>query len=440
MSGIPSSRRPATLASLAAELGVSRTTVSNAYNRPDQLSAPLRARVLEAARRLGYPGPDPVARSLRTRKAGAVGLLLTEALSYAFRDPVATGFLEGLALACEEAGQGLLLVPVSPEQEDVTAVHQAGVDGFVVYSVREDDPHFLAVLERPLPTVVCDQPHGVEGVDRVGVDDRAGMLALARHLAGLGHRRIGVLCMRLGTGHHDGPADLERPGLDSIGKVLQQLPAVTGSPLNLQDELQGCLPRSIFSNPCPAVCDRDLSLWTGREWDAYRKGFEEKQTASREIGPAPPAGSVRAMGGSREILPNEVSPRVQRPQHVLFGLASRRPATYGTYDSRAGAPLILVRSPSLSRFEAIERRAPRTGPRVGTSSPAERLDRISSRCASEWGSPIGCSWRWPETQLRAWLRSAQATCSDTSGSRSRSIHRALQLGPLWAPIASLCPG
>ena len=182
MAGPPNVRRPATLASLAAELGVSRTTVSNAYNRPDQLSAPLRARVLEAARRLGYPGPDPVARSLRTRKAGAVGLLLTEALSYAFRDPAATGFLEGLALACEQAGQGLLLVPVSPEHADVTAVHQAGVDGFVVYSVREDDPHFLAVLERPVPTVVCDQPIGVEGVDRVGVDDRAGMLALARHL------------------------------------------------------------------------------------------------------------------------------------------------------------------------------------------------------------------------------------------------------------------
>jgi DNA-binding LacI/PurR family transcriptional regulator len=210
MAGPPNVRRPATLASLAAELGVSRTTVSNAYNRPDQLSAPLRARVLEAARRLGYPGPDPVARSLRTRKAGAVGLLLTEALSYAFRDPAATGFLEGLALACEQAGQGLLLVPVSPEQADVTAVHQAGVDGFVVYSVREDDPHFLAVLERPVPIVVCDQPMGVEGVDRVGVDDRAGMLGLTRHLTGLGHRRVGVLCMRLAAGHNDGPATPER--------------------------------------------------------------------------------------------------------------------------------------------------------------------------------------------------------------------------------------
>jgi DNA-binding LacI/PurR family transcriptional regulator len=226
MAGHPSARRPATLASLAAELGVSRTTVSNAYNRPDQLSAPLRARVLEAARRLGYPGPDPVARSLRTRKAGAVGLLLTEALSYAFRDPAATGFLEGLAMACEQAGQGLLLVPVSPEQVDVTAVHQAGVDGFVVYSVREDDPHFLAVLERPVPTVVCDQPVGVEGVDRVGVDDRAGMLALTRHIAALGHRRVGVLCMRLAAGRNDGPVSPERHAAASYPVQRERLAGI----------------------------------------------------------------------------------------------------------------------------------------------------------------------------------------------------------------------
>ncbi|MGH3593832.1 MAG: LacI family DNA-binding transcriptional regulator, partial [Pseudonocardiaceae bacterium] len=111
------SRRTATMAALAAELGVSRTTVSNAYNRPDQLSPELRERVLDAARRLGYPGPDPVARSLRTRQAGAVGLLLTEALSYAFQDPAAIRFLEGLAIACGDAGRGLLLVPASPDAD-----------------------------------------------------------------------------------------------------------------------------------------------------------------------------------------------------------------------------------------------------------------------------------------------------------------------------------
>jgi DNA-binding LacI/PurR family transcriptional regulator len=198
------------LASLAAELGVSRTTVSNAYNRPDQLSVQLRTRVLETARRLGYPGPDPVARSLRTRQARAVGLLLTEELSFAFRDPAALGFLEGLAGACEDAGQGLLLMPASKGDPDVTAVHQASVDGFVVYSVPEQDPHLAAVLERPLPTVVADQPMNVEGVDRVGVDDHGGMLMLAGHLTALGHRRIGVLCMRLDHTRNDGYADLAR--------------------------------------------------------------------------------------------------------------------------------------------------------------------------------------------------------------------------------------
>ncbi|GHF74448.1 LacI family transcriptional regulator [Amycolatopsis bartoniae] len=202
-------RRQATLASLAAELGVSRTTVSNAYNRPDQLSPELRRRVLETARRLGYPGPDPVARSLRTRKAGAVGLLLTENLSYAFRDPAAIGVLEGLALACEDAGVGLHLVPASPGRDDVAAVHRAGVDGFVVYSVPDDDPHLAAVLARPVPTVIIDQPQ-VDGLDRVGPDDASAITKLAEHLVGLGHRQVGVLCMRLARDRNDDFASLER--------------------------------------------------------------------------------------------------------------------------------------------------------------------------------------------------------------------------------------
>jgi DNA-binding LacI/PurR family transcriptional regulator len=211
------------LASLAAELGVSRTTVSNAYNRPDQLSVQLRTRVLETARRMGYPGPDPVARSLRTRQARAVGLLLTEELSFAFRDPAALGFLEGLAGACEDAGQGLLLMPASRDDPDVSTVHQASVDGFVVYSVPEHDPHLGAVLERPLPTVVADQPMNVSGVDRVGVDDRAGMLGLARHLAGLGHRRVGVVCMRLSNARYDGYADVDRQRYASLQVQRERL-------------------------------------------------------------------------------------------------------------------------------------------------------------------------------------------------------------------------
>ena len=50
---------------LAAELGVSPMTVSNAFNRPNQLSPDLRERIIGRARELGYAG--------RTRARAACG-------------------------------------------------------------------------------------------------------------------------------------------------------------------------------------------------------------------------------------------------------------------------------------------------------------------------------------------------------------------------------
>jgi DNA-binding LacI/PurR family transcriptional regulator len=201
MSRGPVPRRRATLASLAAELKVSRTTISNAYNRPDQLSADLRERVLAAAKELGYAGPDPLARSLRTRKAGAIGLVITEPLNYSFSDPAALGFVTGLAESCEEAGQGLLLVAAGPGRSvsDGTAAGlAASVDGFVVYSASDDDPYLAVISQRGLPVVVVDQPMDVPGASRVGIDDRAAMRSIAEYVVGLGHRQLGMLTMRLG--------------------------------------------------------------------------------------------------------------------------------------------------------------------------------------------------------------------------------------------------
>jgi DNA-binding LacI/PurR family transcriptional regulator len=69
------------LKSVAQAAGVSVSSVSNAYNKPEQLSEAVRAHILEVARAQGYAGPDAAARSLRSRRAGAVGLLFTEQLS-----------------------------------------------------------------------------------------------------------------------------------------------------------------------------------------------------------------------------------------------------------------------------------------------------------------------------------------------------------------------
>ncbi|MEH0844058.1 LacI family DNA-binding transcriptional regulator [Micromonospora sp. CPCC 205711] len=182
-----------TLQDVATAVGVSRSTVSNAYCRPDQLSAGLRARILEAARQLDYPGPNPTARSLRRGVVGAIGVLFTSQLSYAFTDPFAVRFLAGVAEAAERHGTSLLLVPLptDPTQARV-AVENAAVDGFCVYCA--DDSWVPDVIRRRGLPFVTTAPRADAGADRyVGIDERAAARAAADHLVSLGHRRVALL-------------------------------------------------------------------------------------------------------------------------------------------------------------------------------------------------------------------------------------------------------
>jgi DNA-binding LacI/PurR family transcriptional regulator len=194
-----------TLQTIADALGVSRTTVSNAYNRPNQLNPELRRKVLETAAALGYAGPDPAARRLRSGRSEAIGLLFCDTLSRAFADPAAMQFLQGLAGQTEPAGLPLLLLagPQPDGGDVVTAVREAVVDSFVVYSLPEDHPQIQAALERRVPVVVVDEPR-LPGMSFIGVDDRGGSRQAAQHLVDLGHRRFGAISMRVIDDDHPG--------------------------------------------------------------------------------------------------------------------------------------------------------------------------------------------------------------------------------------------
>jgi DNA-binding LacI/PurR family transcriptional regulator len=197
--------RRITLQLIADQLGCSAKTVSNAFNRPDQLSAATRARVLAKAADLGYAGPDPLAAALRRGRVGALGFAFANSLSYAFEDPVSTALLAGVSAVAQDAGAGLLLLPGSaPEQRNVAAVSGALIDGLLISSLADDDPLVDAAVHRGLPTVVVDQPYPAQLSGRggvapcwVGIDDRAAGEVAAEHLLTLGHRRIGVISFGL---------------------------------------------------------------------------------------------------------------------------------------------------------------------------------------------------------------------------------------------------
>jgi DNA-binding LacI/PurR family transcriptional regulator len=202
---MPADRPRVTLKRLAAEVGVSPMTVSNAFNRPDQLSPALRERILETARKRGYPGPDPLGRGLRRGRAGAIGVVSDTKLSYAFDDPAASAVIAGVCASAEEEGLGMLLVPAGGPAPLSSAV----IDGVVVYSVAQDDPLLALAVARRLPAVVIDQPTGT-GLSRVGIADEEAACAAGRHLTALGHRRFAVVSFALAPDGRTGPAELSR--------------------------------------------------------------------------------------------------------------------------------------------------------------------------------------------------------------------------------------
>jgi DNA-binding LacI/PurR family transcriptional regulator len=180
---------------VAHHVGTSTTTISNAFHHPERLSPGLRERILETAERLGYRA-DPTARGLRLQSTGAIGVLYTESLPFAFSDPAFSVFLRGVAEVLEAEGRTLQLLsgaPSLPGAQD--ALGNAAVDGAIWYGPVERDPRLRGLTHRRPPVVLVDADP-VEGLVTVDVDDEVGAAAIAHHLFGLGHREVALVVMR----------------------------------------------------------------------------------------------------------------------------------------------------------------------------------------------------------------------------------------------------
>ena len=234
--------KPPTLLDVARAAGVSRTTVSNAFNRPDQLSAELRQRVLQVAAELGYGGPNPAARALRTGRARTIGVLFYDTLAYAFTDQAAIEFLKGVAEICGREQAGMLILPAEAPEVLAQKVREVVVDGFIVYCLPDGSPLFEALAGRGLPVVAVDAPEFAGG-RRVLIDDEAGALAAGRHLVGLGHRAVGVVSLALAPDGRSGPVDAARRAaaryLDTISRYdgyAAALREVGAAPVGVEEE------------------------------------------------------------------------------------------------------------------------------------------------------------------------------------------------------------
>jgi DNA-binding LacI/PurR family transcriptional regulator len=138
--------------------------------------------------------------------------MFSERLSYAFTDPGAVGFLQGLTEATEEKGYELLLLPgMRGEHREVVSVRDAVVGAFCLYCMPDGHPAVQAAYERRLPVVIVDEPRSPGGFF-VGIDDRDGARQVAAHVAGLGHEHVAIVADRIVDDHGEGLAGPERIG------------------------------------------------------------------------------------------------------------------------------------------------------------------------------------------------------------------------------------
>ncbi len=201
---------------VATAAGVSRMTVSNAYNRPDQLTAETRERILRLARDLGYPGPDPAAQSLRRRSTGAIAVVLTSRLTDAFTDPGLVMVLHGIAGQLSDACRALLLVPTSAA--GTFPVRHAIADAFILCDLAADDPAVTDALDRHIPVVTIGHPR-LPGKPMVGIDNQRSAAMAASYLLELGHRRFGLLSWQPDDAKPGGPRARPSIPLRSAGFV-----------------------------------------------------------------------------------------------------------------------------------------------------------------------------------------------------------------------------
>jgi DNA-binding LacI/PurR family transcriptional regulator len=182
---------------IARAAGVAQSTVSRILNDTPlrvPISQETRERVLATAAELAYR-PNPHARGLRGAPTMLLGAIVRDVT-----DPFFAGAIDALSLEARHRGYSVVLGHARERADEALALaavlEARQCDGIVVVGDMRNQPRLMADLERVgVHVPVVSVWHGSQHDDflTVGVDNNHGITAAMRHLASLGHKRIGFV-------------------------------------------------------------------------------------------------------------------------------------------------------------------------------------------------------------------------------------------------------
>ncbi|WP_298455846.1 LacI family DNA-binding transcriptional regulator [uncultured Cellulomonas sp.] len=185
---------------VARAAGVSTMTVSNVINGRPGVGADTRMRVLHAIDELGYQ-VNATARSLRTGRTGAIGVVLPELDS-----PYYAHLSNRLSAAAQDRGRHLLVERTGGtrerELEAISFGHLRRYDGAIVNLVRLDATD-LDSLRFETPVVFLGESPVPRRFDHVMMDNVGGSRDATNHLLGTGARHVVIV-----GGRHEDTEDM----------------------------------------------------------------------------------------------------------------------------------------------------------------------------------------------------------------------------------------
>lgn len=210
---------PVRIADVARRAGVSTATVSRALANPDIVNAETRERVLEAVRATGYT-PNVAARNLRARRSMMVLVVVPD-----IGNPFFSEVLRGVDETLSAAGYGLIIGNLGQraELEDrfVDVAFAGQVDGVLLLNGAILAGRGRSLADASVPLVAACEVVPGAGIPQVEVQNREAAGLVARHLVGLGHRRLGYI--------QGPPANiLERERFRGFRDALEEIGAEAG--------------------------------------------------------------------------------------------------------------------------------------------------------------------------------------------------------------------
>lgn len=209
-----SDARRSTLVDIAAEAGVSVSTVSKVLNGGTDVAAGTRARIASLLRQHGY------------QVASRLGFGVVDLLIADLHSPWAEELLRGTMEAATEAGTSVIATTVHSPREFAGWLDRAtarGTDGAlcVLHLPGSRELHRLAAARIPL--VAIDPPtEPGDAVRSVGTTNWLGGMTATRHLIELGHRRIAIIGGPPGLWSSQARLDGCRAALQAAGLSLDE--------------------------------------------------------------------------------------------------------------------------------------------------------------------------------------------------------------------------